>query len=727
MNAVRRRNPFTRSILGSTAVLGLALWATPSHAVQEASHLAGHDGLELAHPTKSVRHQRVLEWFKTPRPARVGWARVKAELGPKTHAVWDPVTEVPSRIWGQGVDVPGSVASPSAAASFARGFLARHIGLLAPGAAPGDFVLVTNDLDHGMRTLGFVQHASGVPVLGGQVSFRFKNDRLFMIGSEGLPHAVASTTSAKVSDATVRAAAESWLLTDVASVASSGKVEGPFVLPLVSHTIDFRTVLRVTVDTQPIGKWTVYVDATSGDVVAREQTLRFATGTVLYNAPVRRPGATRQDYPAAYASLSVNGSTETSDAQGVVSWPSGSATIGTTVSGDFINVNNQGGGDVTGSLNLADGGTAVWSLAQDEFNDAQLSVFVHGNLVKEYARVFAADLPYLDELLPANVNINQSCNAFYDGGSINFFRQANGCGNTGRLADVVYHEFGHALHDNGILEGVGAFEGGASEGLSDFLAATITGDPGMGRGFFNSDEPLRHIDPPNFEHKWPDDIGEVHYTGLIIAGALWDMRKELVTNYGEGEGVAVANHIFYQAMRRAVDIPTMYFEALAADDDDGDLTNGTPHVCEINAGFAPHGLREVTALGSKLSVQPPHLDGYLLSLAISGLFYTCPGDDENTAEVEWRLRSDPSMGGTVPMSLGETGFEATIPAQPDGSVVQYRVTVSFADGRAGGLPHQRGRPLLRALRGTRRGPSTAPTSRPIRRSTVGCMACSAVR
>jgi MYXO-CTERM domain-containing protein len=352
--------------------------------------------------------------------------------------------------------------------------------------------------------------------------------------------------------------------------------------------------------------------------------------------------------------------------------------VNTGVTGDFIRVNNSAGAEATTTLSLTEGGSAVWE-AQGEYADAQLTTFIHGNIVKEYVRGFS-DLEYLDQLLPANVNVNDSCNAFYNGDSINFFRSASGCGNTGRIADVVYHEFGHAIHDNSIIAGVGAFDGAASEGLSDFLAATITGDPAMGRGFFGSDAPLRHVDPANAEHVWPDDIGEIHYTGLIIAGALWDMRKALVADLGEMEGVAVANRIFYQAMRRAVDIPTMYFEALAADDDDGDLSNGTPHICQINAGFTVHGLREITAIGSKLSVAPPHQDGYVLSLALTGLFHECPSDETNAAEVEWRLRGQPEVGGLLAMSLGPTGFEAMIPTQPDGSIVEYRVSVAFEDG-----------------------------------------------
>ena len=37
----------------------------------------------------------------------------------------------------------------------------------------------------------------------------------------------------------------------------------------------------------------------------------------------------------------------------------------------------------------------------------------------------------------------------------------------------------------------------------------------------------------------------------------------------------------------------MYAELLFADDDDGDLSNGTPHGCAINQAMGRHGLRPV--------------------------------------------------------------------------------------------------------------------------------------
>src|SRR5262249_14545357 len=124
------------------------------------------------------------------------------------------------------------------------------------------------------------------------------------------------------------------------------------------------------------------------------------------------------------------------------------------------------------------------------------------------------------------------------------------------------------------------------EGLSDYLAATITNDPAMGRGFFKSSAPLRHIDPVGMEHTWPRDVAGPHYTGLIFSGAMWDLRKLLVEKYGQEAGVALADRLWYATLQRATGIPSTYVEVLAEDDDDGDLSNGTPNICDINAAFA---------------------------------------------------------------------------------------------------------------------------------------------
>ena len=677
-------------MLGRVVGVAAMCIAGGAQAIVTPPHLAGRPALEVA-SGPPVRVARLLSWYRTPPRAAVTWRAILDELGPNTHAVWDPITAVPARIWGEGIAVAGADASAEAAEKHARGLLSRHIELLAPGAQVADFVVVSNVVSGGVRSVGLVQHHGGLRVLGGQLSFRYKNDRLFMIASEALPHVAAPEPTVAIAPAKLAAAARAWVLADVATTVATDGIDGPFVLPLVASGVRYHTVMRVDLDARaPRGRWSVYVDAISGQPVAREQTLRFADGTVLYNAPERWPGSTRTDYSASFASLTVDGAAATTDVDGLVSWPtSASASVTVQAQGSYVDVNHVSGAPASASLSLSPSASVTWDESANELTDAQVVSYVHTNRVIEYIRAIDPQLPYLQQQVDVNVNDTDEdilCNAYYSGqnGSLNFSVSTQNCGNTGRLADVVYHEYGHAIHDNSIIEGVGDFSSPLSEGVSDYLAATVADDPAMGVGFFKNGQPLRHIDPPGFEYVWPDDIAEAHHFGYIISGALWDLRKLLIAKYGQVQGVATTDNLYYQAMRRSVDIPSMYFEVLATDDTNGNLADGTPNICEINEAFAAHGLRRMSHQLGALTATPANLDGFDVTLeVVEGLYQQC--GDMPDASLIWQLREQPSVNGVVAMT-GGPAYSAKIPPQPDGQVVQYRIELQMGSGEPVAFP-----------------------------------------
>ena len=55
---------------------------------------------------------------------------------------------------------------------------------------------------------------------------------------------------------------------------------------------------------------------------------------------------------------------------------------------------------------------------------------------------------WIDSKVTANMNINQTCNAFWNGSSVNFYRSGGGCSNTGEIAAVFLHEWGHGMDTN---------------------------------------------------------------------------------------------------------------------------------------------------------------------------------------------------------------------------------------------------------------------------------------
>lgn len=610
-------------------------------------------------------------------------ARLRAEPG-RVWISWDETRSAPREMIVSGVPAPGVMRSGSLAQMFAELWLARHVELLAPGSDLADFELVSNELSANLRSVGFRQLHDGIPVVGGQLSLIFAGDKLIHVGSQALPwvtrpHAVG----ALLSTADAGARARDWIAADYPG-ASLRVIAGAehVILPLLAAgQYQYREVLRVEVRSDaPAGHWAVYVDAHTGELVAREQLLR-SVGELRFDVPTRHPLGAREDAVAPELGIVESGNPKVTDLLGQFELSNNPSVVATSVAGPLVAVDNSGGPEATTNLVVTEGQTAVWSLAGDQLGDAQLSAFVHASRGKAYVRAIDPGFAWLDEVLPVRVNVNGSCNAFADEQGIHFFRESNQCANMGRVADVVYHELGHRVHMESLIPGVGAFDGALSEGVSDYLASTMVDDSGMGRGFYKNEQPLREINPNNSEYVWPEDISnDTHMTGLIIAGALWDLRTGLIAAMGPEAGVAHADHIYYQATRRAVDIPSMYAQAVIADDDNDDLSDGSPHICLINEVFAAHGLYQLDALAGIELELSAKLDGYeVTAVATTPLLDGCP-DSVEAMTLRWRPRDEPNMTEDLPMQLVDGVWVATIPSQAAGTVVEYRVEGEFADG-----------------------------------------------
>lgn len=118
-------------------------------------------------------------------------------------------------------------------------------------------------------------------------------------------------------------------------------------------------------------------------------------------------------------------------------------------------------------------------------------------------------------------------------------------------AEIILHEYGHAIQDDQ-LPGFGASEEGGAmgEGFGDFLAASFFSDvkpkemkPTVGNWdatAYSGDEPpyLRRLDS---NKKYPKDMkGEVHDDGEIWSACLWEMRAAL--GRATAEKLVIAHH-----------------------------------------------------------------------------------------------------------------------------------------------------------------------------------------
>jgi MYXO-CTERM domain-containing protein len=607
------------------------------------------------------------------------------------RAIVDRDTGVPVRMWGPSLPAAGATKDAAIADSLAHSYLRDHLATLAPGATLADFTPLANVLDPSgtIRTVTFAQHAQGLAVLGGAVSFTFERDRLVMIGSTALPNVSVHIPGEQLPAATLEAKARIWLGQPTVVRSHGGRI----ILPIVhsrgnasTSDIEYRVVETLSLEAiREAGRWDVWLDATDGEPVARHSTLMFASGRVLFDVPDRWPGATRNPQPAPGDIHTVNGAQVTSLTDGTITWASGTATVSPGLSGPLVAITNKAGALVTEALTLADAHDLIWSKASDGPSDAQLDAYVFANQGKAFVRAkLNPNLTWLDQQLSVNVNENQTCNAFSTGDDIHFFKADNQCENTGRIADVVYHEFGHSVHANSIIPGEGQFDGSLSEGVADTLAVAITGDHGMGRGFFFNDTALRDVGIGN--KKWPDDAdGEPHDEGEIIGETLWDTRVALQGKLGEQAGYEQFLKVYYAVVQRSPDIPDSFPAALVGDDDNGDLSDGTPNQCEIQTAFAAHGLVDPAAT---IGLTPPTRDGYNVSLTTRPPSQSnCPPPSVTGAQLTWAPKG--GTGGVVDLTNSGQTWTAAIPTQADGTVVLYHVTVTLSDGTTLSYPQNK--------------------------------------
>jgi hypothetical protein len=387
--------------------------------------------------------------------------------------------------------------------------------------------------------------------------------------------------------------------------------------------------------------------------------------------------------------MTVGNQNFTTDANGYVSSGiTGPVALSAELSGLWSTV-------VTGSTTPSLTGTLQDGPNVVSFNpDATLqerSAYYHVNNIHDHANAVLPSFTGMDFSLTTNVDLfSGDCNAFYDGSSINFYAEANDCFSFARVNDVVYHEYGHGINDNYYqLNGGNFINGAMGEGYADFWAFSLTQNPVLAPGYTISD-PNSYIRRYDTERKvYPADIsGEVHNDGEIIAGAWWDTYLLL------GNDMQLTTDLFAMAYpglqaeaaggNEGVAYRDVLIDVLQADDDDGNLLNGTPHGDAIGEGFRLHGITLLT--GFDVTHTPVETaavnDGIIIqaSATVTGIF-------QNYFQgVQLNYRVNHGAWQQVMMSnTGGSNYEATIPGQPMGTVISYYIGLLDVSGVISGV------------------------------------------
>jgi len=141
-----------------------------------------------------------------------------------------------------------------------------------------------------------------------------------------------------------------------------------------------------------------------------------------------------------------------------------------------------------------------------------------------------------------DVNGTRADNSWYSEGSRQITYGSGGVDDA-EDADIILHEYGHALHDD-VQGGIGNRENGAmSEGYGDYFAASFYDDPLVGEwdAVSYTGGPIHYLRRVDTDLHYPEDKnGQVHHDGQIWAAMLWDLRMAL--------GGPVADNLIVEAM-----------------------------------------------------------------------------------------------------------------------------------------------------------------------------------
>lgn len=334
-----------------------------------------------------------------------------------------------------------------------------------------------------------------------------------------------------------------------------------------------------------------YVDAVSGQILAEKPALYHVdiTGNVKgWASPGLKPDqANNPETLQNMKSLRVISPTNQAftDANGNFVLPNaGSTAVDVTANliGRWVTVNNNAGPVLALTQNVTPPGPAnfTFNTGMAGTDTAQINGFIQTTNVHDFADGINPAYPGIDISLPCNVNQASTCNAFYNGSSINFYQAGGGCPNTA-YSSVVWHEYGHFIVDKGHPSAAGDYH----EGMADVTASLLGDTPCLGEDFRGQGTGcLRNaINGVNYPCSGP-----VHTCGQVISGCFWLTLLQLDASVGHSTGLMLVRQWYLNSIliRPTGITPQITIDVLTLDDDDANLGNGTPHYDEINAGFS---------------------------------------------------------------------------------------------------------------------------------------------
>ena len=461
---------------------------------------------------RSAKLLTVFQGEAEVRPRSLSASKVLYHKAPgRIRIRWNPST-------GRARSVRGILSEAGAGSSedIANRFLAENRDLFGLPEQDDGLNTVETKEHRGAQRVTYQQHHHGLPVVGGDLSVHIDPaDRVHMVNGSYWPEIDLEMPEKPISEENALESAERSLQVSEHGEARIERV----IYPLGS---EYFCAYKVTFQTKvPLGDWTFFVDAVSGDTIDYYNAINFAQGLghVYGTNPLRD---------------------------------------GTVISGDLVELDESKSlsGTYFQVINAAQDAEQAAPTGPGEFDFLfedpdnihfdEVMVYYHTNKIAGFFR----DLGYgeHDSAMKVSVHVPNpyTDEADYDNAYYSplenalFFGNGSEFNDLAKEAAVIYHEYGHSVV-NAVQPVMATPEAGAlHEGYADYFACSLTDDPEIGEFVVQpmGEAALRDL---RIQRTY-DTLSEtdVHIDGEIWGATCWKIREVL--------GKSVADLLIYEGL-----------------------------------------------------------------------------------------------------------------------------------------------------------------------------------
>jgi Zn-dependent metalloprotease len=441
----------------------------------------------------------------------------------KCQVSWDGGTYIPKKVYGFRTEpLPGD------AREIATAFLKENLPVLKITAAPADLKFDKTVESLGATTVLFQQHFEGTPIHGAWLAVHIdRQHRVFMVKNDTIPLEMLQTGKKKFK--TEAPDPEQCAQNIEKKLKAYGAPDSELVREkmLYVNKGKIRPVWKIKFGTrEPAGSWILFFDAETGHLLEERDVLKKVSGRgrVFKANPVAaldrddlfdKRDHDQEIFKPAYKKVVL----QELEPDGYLKGPY----VNTTATPNCVKANDY---------------NFIYTRGHPGFEEVMAYYYL--DTLQRYIQSlgYQDEKPIMHRSIKVNAHGTAEDNSYYNPspGKKDIIYGDGGVDDA-EDADVIIHEYGHAIQDD-IVPGFGqTHESGAiGEGFGDYLAGSFLAGYKKGdhrvkfaewdvKGLKEPKEYLRRLDS---DKHYPEEmVNEVHADGEIWSACLWKVRKLL--------------------------------------------------------------------------------------------------------------------------------------------------------------------------------------------------------